>query len=138
MGDFYQNGLVTTLHNLRLRTLEDLEKNLLYFSRKRPIALVIPCLYSELEGTALPNIIDELTKVEYLNEVVIGLDRVEYLCSRPLEGTLYFGHSIYERSLVGHKTWCAILFRNLCCQVYVGAEECHIFSYKFFKSNSPE
>ena len=33
MGDFYQNGLVTTLHNLRLRSLDDLEKNLLYFSK---------------------------------------------------------------------------------------------------------
>ncbi len=75
MADFYQNGVVTTLHNLRLRPNEELEEELLEFSETRPMALVIPCLYSELHGQALPKIVDELTKVKYLNEVVIGLDR---------------------------------------------------------------
>mgnify|MGYP006294745975 FL=1 len=77
MGDFYQNGWVTTLHNLRNRTTEDLERSLVKFSKNRPMTLVIPCLYSELEGTALPKIIDELQKVEYLNEIIIGLDRAD-------------------------------------------------------------
>jgi glucosyl-3-phosphoglycerate synthase len=38
------------------------------------MALVIPSLYSELDGPALPHILDEIEKIPYLNEIVIGLD----------------------------------------------------------------
>jgi glucosyl-3-phosphoglycerate synthase len=75
MGDFYQNGVVTTLHNLRNRPYSDLERKLLKFSKDRPMALILPCLYSELKGPALPKILDELEKVPYLNEIIIGLDQ---------------------------------------------------------------
>ena len=75
MADFYQNGIITTLHNLNQRPLEDMEAELREFSKVRPMTLVLPSLYSELEGTALPNIVNELSKVDYLNEIVIGLDR---------------------------------------------------------------
>ncbi len=77
MGDFYQNGVITTLHNLRNYPTEALENKLLSFSKKRPMALVLPCLYSELDGPALPNILKELQSVNYLNEIVIGLDRAD-------------------------------------------------------------
>ena len=33
MADFYQNGIVTTLHNLSDRPIEDVEKELLKFSK---------------------------------------------------------------------------------------------------------
>lgn len=33
MGDFYQNGIVTTLHNLTKRNVDDLEAELLRFSK---------------------------------------------------------------------------------------------------------
>jgi glucosyl-3-phosphoglycerate synthase len=75
MGDFYQNGLVTTLHNMRNRPLEDLESSLKKYGKTRPMSLIIPALYTELEGSALKNIVNELTKVEYLDEIIIGLDR---------------------------------------------------------------
>ncbi|MDJ0878918.1 MAG: glycosyl transferase [Halieaceae bacterium] len=75
MGDFHQNGLVTTLHNLTRRPVEDLERELVQFRSARPMSLVLPCLYSELSGPALSNIVDELCKVPYLDEIVIGLDR---------------------------------------------------------------
>lgn len=75
MGDFYQNGIITNFHNLTRRPVEDLEKELVYFSKQRPMSLVLPSLYSELEGEALSGIIDELEKVPYLSEIVIGLDR---------------------------------------------------------------
>jgi glucosyl-3-phosphoglycerate synthase len=77
MGDFYQNGIITTLHNLSGRPVENLEQELVSFSRKRPMALILPSLYSELEGDALPKILDELEQVPYLSEVVIGLDRAD-------------------------------------------------------------
>lgn len=75
MGDFYQNGRITTLHNFRTRSLEDLEASLLSFSKRRPMALILPSLFSELKGPALDQILDEIGKVPYLNEIVIGLDR---------------------------------------------------------------
>ncbi len=75
MGDFYQNGRVATLHNFRTRPLEDLESSLLDFSRKRPMTLILPSLFAELHTTALAGILDELTHVSYLDEIIIGLDR---------------------------------------------------------------
>ena len=77
MGDFHQNGLVTTLHNLSKRPVEDLERELDSFKSTRPMALVLPCLHSELAGPAMDNIVDELTRVPYLDEIVIGLDRAD-------------------------------------------------------------
>ena len=77
MVDFYQNGIITTLHNLHQRPVEDMEKALKKFSRKRPMTLILPSLYSELEGEALPNIVNHLSKVDYLSEIVIGLDRAD-------------------------------------------------------------
>ena len=75
MTDFFQTGLVTTLHRLCKPSLERLEKELSDFSRTRPLALVLPALYSEFEGPAMPGIIQELSKVKYLKEVVVTLDR---------------------------------------------------------------
>lgn len=77
MADFYQNGIITTLHNLTERHLADLESDLVRFSRQRPMGLLLPSLYSELEGDALPKIIASLKTVPYLSEIVIGLDRAD-------------------------------------------------------------
>ena len=67
MADFYQNGIVTTLHNLHQRSVDELEDELRKFKKKRPMALVLPSLYSELEGEALPHIVKELSHVDYLS-----------------------------------------------------------------------
>lgn len=75
MADFYQNGIVTTLHNLAHRPVEDIESELRAFSKKRPMSLILPSLFSELEGDALPNIVNHLKGADYLSEIVIGLDR---------------------------------------------------------------
>jgi glucosyl-3-phosphoglycerate synthase len=77
MADFYQNGIVTTLHNLAHRPVEDIESELRTFSKKRPMSLILPSLFSELEGDALPNIVNHLKGADYLNEIVIGLDRAD-------------------------------------------------------------
>ncbi len=75
MADFYQNGIITTLHNLANRSVDDMEKELLTFRQERPMAVILPSLFSELEGPALSGILDELRHAPYLDEVVIGLDR---------------------------------------------------------------
>lgn len=74
MGDFYQNGIVTTLHNLSQRSTDSVESELLEFSEDRRLGLILPCLYSELETTAMPRIIEQLGRVSYLNQLIIGLD----------------------------------------------------------------
>ena len=75
MGDFSQNGIVSTLHDFGTKSTADIEKDLLNFSKERKMELILPCLYSELEGSALPNIVDQISKTKYLNHVIIGLDK---------------------------------------------------------------
>lgn len=75
MSDFFQNGTVTTFHNLTDRPVEELESELLTFSQTKPLGLILPSLFSELEGPALKHIVTELTKVPYLKQIVVGLDR---------------------------------------------------------------
>ena len=75
MGDFSQNGIVSTLHDFGTKSTNEIEKDLLNFSKERKMELILPCLYSELEGGALPNIVDQISKTKYLNHVIIGLDK---------------------------------------------------------------
>ena len=75
MSEFSQNGVVATLHDFSNRDLKDLERDLKNFSKDRKMELILPCLYSELEGSALPNIVSEISKTNYLNHIIIGLDR---------------------------------------------------------------
>ena len=75
MGDFSQNGIVSTLHDFGTKSTTEIEKDLLSFSKERKMELILPCLYSELEGTALPNIVEQISKTKYLNHVIIGLDK---------------------------------------------------------------
>tara|TARA_R110002073_G_scaffold318641_4_gene492837 strand:+ start:628 stop:1839 length:1212 start_codon:yes stop_codon:yes gene_type:complete len=75
MADFAQNGIIGTLHNLRNRSTEELESELVEFSAETPMSLLLPCLFSELEGPAMGPIVEELAKIPYLSEIIIGLDR---------------------------------------------------------------
>ncbi len=73
MSDFHQTGVVSTLHRLGRRDLERLERELADPLRSRPIALVLPCLHSELHDVALKGIIDQLQRVPYLAEIVVSV-----------------------------------------------------------------
>ncbi len=55
--------------------MASLEEELKQISQTSPMTLILPCLFSELEGPALANIVDELSQVEYLEQIIIGLDR---------------------------------------------------------------
>ncbi|MEM8923397.1 MAG: glycosyl transferase [Actinomycetota bacterium] len=74
MGDFAQLGPVPTLHRIGDRPTEELERDLLAWSSRSPMALVLPMLHDELDRPALRRIVDELAAARYLTEVVIGLD----------------------------------------------------------------
>jgi glucosyl-3-phosphoglycerate synthase len=77
MADFHQNGIVATLHKLGNRTIEELEAELVGFSRSSPMALVLPALYSEFETPSMEKIVSEIARIPYLNEVILGLDRAD-------------------------------------------------------------
>lgn len=75
MADFFQNGTITTLHKLRERPIEQIEEELTEYARQRPMALILPSLYSELEGEALPKIVEHLKQATYISDIIIGLDQ---------------------------------------------------------------
>jgi glucosyl-3-phosphoglycerate synthase len=77
MVDFHQNGNIATLHNLRTRSLAEMTYELETFAQTRKMSLILPCLYSELETDAMPNILSELAKVTYLHRIIVGLDRAD-------------------------------------------------------------
>jgi len=88
MADFHQTGVISTLHRLGTPDLPRLERELVAYSEQRPVALVLPTLFSELKGPALKEIVEVLAQVPYLGQVVVSLsgpaDRDEYEQMRAL------------------------------------------------------
>jgi len=76
MSDFLQDSHITSFHSLgTMMNLEELENQLRNFAPGRPVALVIPSLYSELQGQALPEIVEKLKGADYVKRIIISLDR---------------------------------------------------------------
>jgi len=97
MADFHQTGVISTLHRLGRVDLGRLETQLEAFSHQLPIALVLPCLFSELQGPALKEILKELQSVRYLREIIVSLGRAnreEFKHARQFFKDLYCEHRI--------------------------------------------
>jgi glucosyl-3-phosphoglycerate synthase len=75
MSDFHQSGPVTALPRLVERPVEDLEQRIRALTRRFPVALVIPMVPSEMDRPALAGILDEICHVDYLDSLVISLNR---------------------------------------------------------------
>jgi glucosyl-3-phosphoglycerate synthase len=75
MADFFQNGVITTLQDITHRPVDELEADLKRYCEPQPLVLLLPALYSEFEGPAMPRIVAELKKTDYLNKIVLSLDR---------------------------------------------------------------
>ena len=73
MSDFHQTGVITSLHRLGTPDVSRLESELLGYSDERPLALVLPSLFSETRGPALKGIVEELAQVPYLRQCVVSL-----------------------------------------------------------------
>jgi glucosyl-3-phosphoglycerate synthase len=73
MADFYQTGMVATLHRLKQNGAVRLEKGLNEIAKRRGIALVLPALYREFESPVMKHIVEELSHVSYLRRVVVAL-----------------------------------------------------------------
>src|SRR5574338_88828 len=82
MGDFFQTGVVTTLHRLNPNDDDVIEAELVAIADHTRIGLVLPALYVEFEHPAMQRIVDELRTVRYLNRIVVaigGATREQYL-----------------------------------------------------------
>jgi glucosyl-3-phosphoglycerate synthase len=75
MGDFHQGSMITTVHRLKKDNTEQLEQTLLKHSRMKPVALVLPALFSDLQQDPARKILEVLKDVPYLQEVVVTLGR---------------------------------------------------------------
>lgn len=154
MADFHQNGNIAQFHNLRCRPFEELVYELETFSQTRKIALILPALYSELDGPALENIINELSKVTYLHRIIIGLDRateMQYRMARDFFSKLPQKHDVlwndsprmkgFESKLQelnlgplepgkGKNVWTSIGYLISCADSHVMAiHDCDILTY---------
>ena len=75
MSDFHQSGPVTALPRLVARPPEELEAMISELVARFPVALVIPMIPSEMDRPALARIVDELSRVTYLDSLVISLNK---------------------------------------------------------------
>jgi len=75
MADFFQNGVITTLQHLGDRPADELEAELVSVTERQKIALILPALYSEFDGPAMPGIVEELKGAAYVDRIVLSLDR---------------------------------------------------------------
>ena len=73
MGDFYQTGVITTLHKLGNSDISEIEKKLETYKAIRPLSVVLPSIYAELEGPALPKILEALKTVPYISKIVVTM-----------------------------------------------------------------
>ena len=97
MSDFYQTGVVTTLHRLGKPDFDEIEAKITKYASERPIALVLPSLYSELAGQALKNIVEELKRVAYIKEIVVTLGPAT---DKEFENTKSFFSELPQRTRV--------------------------------------
>jgi glucosyl-3-phosphoglycerate synthase len=65
--------VISTLHRLGAPDVDRLERELVSYSDRRPIGLVLPTLFSEIRGPALKEIVEVLARIPYLGQVVVSL-----------------------------------------------------------------
>jgi glucosyl-3-phosphoglycerate synthase len=74
MADFYQHARLPTLHHLATPDSNAREAELVEMTRERPVALLLPALYTEVTRPALPSILRQVAEVPYISEVVLSMN----------------------------------------------------------------
>ena len=77
MGDFFQNGIITTLHDFGTADPKRMENRLYDILKRREIALILPIIPRDLMSSAFNGIVAELSKVPYISEVVLSLGQTD-------------------------------------------------------------
>jgi glucosyl-3-phosphoglycerate synthase len=76
MSDFFQHGLISTLHRLVSGPMTPRAHDLL--AGTETVDLLLPCHYSEIGTAALEGIIDCLRDASFLSEIVISMNGIPY------------------------------------------------------------
>jgi glucosyl-3-phosphoglycerate synthase len=88
MSDFYQVGVVATIHRLGEVDIERLERELRAYAGTRPIGLILPALMVEFERPAMNGIIEQLREVDWLKRVVVAVGQASEEQYREAAGRL--------------------------------------------------
>ena len=73
MSDFFQHGLISTLHRLVDGPIPDRHEP---WSALEPVVLVLPCHYGEIGTAALQGIVKTLGDAKFLSRVVISMNGI--------------------------------------------------------------
>ena len=85
------------MHNLNNLDKKVLAKELELIAQEKPMELILPCLFSELQSDALKNILEKINKINFLQHIIIGLDRAnkeEFDFAKNYFSNLKTSHSI--------------------------------------------
>ena len=77
MADFFQNGNISTFQLIHSPNDFNIETELKKISETRNMVLLLPALVSEFDGPAMPVIINELKQIDYLERIVLSLDKAD-------------------------------------------------------------
>ena len=75
MPDFFQHPRLPTLHHLADCDLGAREAELAEWACAKPIALLLPALFSEFEKPALEGMLKQIAEVPYISEVILTVNR---------------------------------------------------------------
>ncbi|MDY6821442.1 MAG: glycosyl transferase [Deferribacterota bacterium] len=155
MADFYQNGIITTIQDIKKRPVEDFESDILNYAKNRKIALILPALYSEFERPAMYRILEVLKDTKCIHMVVLSLDQAtkqqfkevkNLMSSLPQRTRIVWNHgdrvqSLYDELLKegfplnipgkGRVVWMAlgyVLAENSCYAIAL--HDCDIVNYE--------
>lgn len=92
MPDFYQHARIPTLHHLAVTNTAEREAEITSWAEDKPLALLLPALFSEFEGAVLPGMLATISRVPFVSQVVIsvngmnaaGLKQAQALCKKKL------------------------------------------------------
>lgn len=73
MADFFQNGLITTLHELQPDESGHLVRVLENASRRRRLGLILPVTASDMQADPFGRIVRELEGIKFVDQIVVSL-----------------------------------------------------------------
>ncbi len=73
MADFFQHGLIATIHDLGTIQRERLERMLERFAVNCQVGLVLPVTAGDMRADPFPRIVEDLVAVRYVQQIVVAL-----------------------------------------------------------------
>lgn len=77
MADFYQHTRLPTLHHLATPDTTTRDEELVILTQDRPVALLLPALFVETQRPALPAILEQVSQVPYIQEIILSMNGME-------------------------------------------------------------